>query len=200
MEIGYELRGKMMDAWQRMLEQIYWMQWCTPVFSKHLMHMKPENAIKFIRNTFIGGLRKAYPGIMISFFVVIEFYRLGGVHAHLLFSSFPDVIPYAVMGTAWRNACGVRSESGLTIIEPAGYFEARRYKHDQGAGGYVGKYLSKDLCASDWDLKDSHRWENVLAHIKNNSCKLTEEERWMVGSDHCDFSEMQRQRAARGVL
>ena len=166
--LDYKFVERSSEAWVEFLGQYFWDMWITANFSKHLMNMKPDNAIKFIRESFIKKLYR--PGVTISWFAVIEFYRAGGVHAHMLLTVLPGFYSYQQLGTEWRNANGIRSETGLTVIEPAGYFKPEKYDHGRGAGAYVSKYITKNLGAWDFKLNDCHKWDRVMNYITKADC------------------------------
>lgn len=181
--LNYKDNGKLMDGYQKWLEGYAWDMYATVSLGKgYYDEMTPSRAMKFIREGFIKKLMKdeKQKNRDLSYFGVIELYKLGGVHAHLLLAGLCQKRlgewSYSDVGQLWN-----RQSRG-------GYLKVEAYDHGRCAGSYVGKYISKDMCEWDFQIKKGHAWESVIEKI-NNDWTFEKEKKERIKKDYDNYRE-----------
>lgn len=140
------------DGYVEFLGKYKWEWYYGANFNGILMGMEPRQAIKYHKEYFIKKLyRKGKP---LSYFAVVEKFKLGGVHIHGLLAGVDEDYRYGEVIEIWR---GINKVDG----EPSGYFYTEKYNPEKGAAGYVAKYISKEMCEWDFSLKNEHKLDYV---------------------------------------
>jgi len=183
--MNYIENGKLMDGFADFIGNRYWEGWSTLVFNEEFAHeMTPDRAIGFVSTGFIDKINKdkRQVGKPLSWFGVVEEYKLGGLHAHLLLSGFcKDRLgswEYSDLGRLWRRSNAIKYHgfaSGIYRLdipeqdqEPGGYFYINSYDYSKGAGAYCAKYITKNICAWDFELHKDHCWNRVLDRVMHD--------------------------------
>jgi hypothetical protein len=174
--LEYEENKKIMDGVAELLDRYYMDTWSTGMFNRKMyIEMTPERAIKHV-GRFVDKLRSndRQKGKPISWFSVIEKYRLGGLHCHMSMAGIYDNWSYEDIGVQWRlfNALKVDEVTNLLMDEtswvPGGYFKIEKFLYELGASHYCGKYIAKDMCAWDFDFNREHKWSRVLKNVEHD--------------------------------
>ena len=174
--LNYKQLGALQDGYVKLVNDYIWDYWMTLNFCQELaMTLSPESALKYIRERFIRGyLMDREPPLTISYFLVIEAFRLGGVHAHMILSGCWQAVNYKLMGAYWRSCNKVTknnmvdggkvSADGLSYSD--GYLKIEQYDYSKGAGAYLVKYVTSAVCDWGFQPKKDHRWDNKTAYDK----------------------------------
>jgi len=172
-KLNYEQLGALQAAYVKWLGEYIWDYWITLNFCPELaMNLSPESALKYIERFIRGYLMDRNPPLTISYVIVIEAFRLGGIHAHLFVAGCWQAVNYKQMGTYWRSCNkmtkGKMVAGGKVIVDKLsdsdGYCKIEQYDYSKGAGAYLVKYVISAVCDWNYHFNDVHRWDNKKAY------------------------------------
>jgi hypothetical protein len=129
------------------LQMYAWEVWGTAEFDPKRPIRDAIRARGYVQRYISSVLERS--GLPLSYFLAVErFSHSMNTHVHFLLAGVSH-LTYEAMGSPWWE-------------KHHGYFYVRKYDPSLGAGYYLTKYITKDLCEWDFRLKNEHLKEYSL--------------------------------------